>query len=107
VTLGSADPRLVLDASSAGSRWNPTAHTLTFDSTNWHDEVTVTVSAQRNNVAENRTHSIITHTADHGFASDAIGFDVVDGDSAGVFIDESNGSTLVVRDNPRRRPTKR
>src|SRR5207302_3714266 len=34
VTLGAADPRLVLDASSAGSRWNAAAPTLTLARTN-------------------------------------------------------------------------
>ena len=99
VTLASADTRLVLDASSAGSRWDATAHTLTFDSTNWNTEVTVSVSAAAGNGVQNEGVSRITASAT-GYASGTIGFDVVDGDHAGLYIDQSNGSTQVVRNDP-------
>ena len=62
-------------------------------STNWMNEATVTVTAVQDGSVENRGVSTITHSASGGYASVSIGFNVVDGDTAGVFVDESNGST--------------
>ena len=100
VTLGSTDTRLEFDASSVGSRWDGSAQTLTFDNSNWNSEVTVEVSAAAGNGVQNRGISRITATADGGYDGTAIGFDVVDGDHAGLLVDESDGYTQVTRDDP-------
>ncbi|UUZ54422.1 hypothetical protein LP419_39745 [Massilia sp. H-1] len=86
--------------SSADPRYNALTHTLTFDSTNWNIAVLMTVTAVDDGAVENTLLSSITHTATNGYASAKFDVQVVDNDSAGVLIDQSNGSTIVVADNP-------
>ena len=86
--------------SSGDARWNAANKTLTFNSANWMNAATITVTAVGGDGAENRMVSSITHSATAGFIGTSIGFTVVDGDTAGVFAEESDGFTQLVRDDP-------
>ena len=85
--------------SSLDSRFDAATNTLTFDSTNWNDAVLMTVAAVDDAVAENAMVSGIQHTATGGYASARFDVQVVDNDSAGLLIDQSGGTTLVVADD--------
>jgi Ca2+-binding RTX toxin-like protein len=90
---------------------------MKFDGTNWNTPVTVTMTAVNDAVAENRGWSTITHTVfddNAAFNTTSASYlstdpelkpvaqyldvEVVDNDTPGVLVTESNGRTLVVQD---------
>ena len=81
--------------------------TVVFDSTNWNTPVAITVSATDDAKREDRKVSVITQTIDKTVAGRDTSFDnvvsqldveVLDNDTPGVLVRESNGSTLVSKD---------
>ncbi len=91
---------------SADQRYNPVLGTITFSAANWNVPVTMQVSAVNDAVPENRMISAIRHTAsstDAAFVLPApavLEVTVVDDDTPGVLVTETDGSTLVVKNGP-------
>ena len=76
--------------------------TITFDESDWDQPKTITVTAVDDSVRENRLTSKIGYTVTSSADSRYDGlevadtaFEVIDNDSAGVLVTESEGSTLV------------
>ncbi|MEZ2232093.1 SBBP repeat-containing protein [Microcoleus sp.] len=84
---------------NTGNQLNPIATPITFDSTNWNVEKTVTVSAIDDNVAQGTHSGTIAHTAtstDGNYNAKAIPnvtASITDNDSPGVSIVQSGGGT--------------
>ncbi|MEZ2318961.1 MAG: S8 family serine peptidase [Microcoleus sp.] len=84
---------------NTGNQLNPIATPITFDSTNWNVEKTVTVSAIDDNVAQGTHSGTIAHTAtssDANYNAKAIPnvtVSITDNDSPGVSIVQSGGGT--------------
>ncbi|MEH6829476.1 MAG: calcium-binding protein [Sulfitobacter sp.] len=75
---------------------------LTFTAANWNDAQTVTVTATANDGDENEERIQVTHTLSTDGARYATAVEgeldvtVIDGDTAGVVIRETDGNTLIV-----------
>ncbi|MEH6737785.1 MAG: hypothetical protein V7695_04455, partial [Sulfitobacter sp.] len=75
---------------------------LTFTAANWNDAQTVTVTATANDGDENEERIQVTHTLSSDGARYAAAAEgeldvtVIDGDTAGVVIRETDGNTLIV-----------
>ncbi len=76
---------------------------LTFDSTTWNQPVTVTVVAVADSTVENEERVIVTHSVTSSTGevyADAeaaeLRVTVADGDSAGLVVRETDGTTLIV-----------
>jgi Ca2+-binding RTX toxin-like protein len=97
VTLGQDGQLVLVDGSNAP------LNALVFDSTNWNVPQTVNVRALDDGVRENRGRSTIAHTItsdDPAFSSAEAGevrVAVVDNDSAGLLITESDGTTRLIK----------
>ncbi len=111
ITSGTVTVTLDFDAgevmlSSADTRFDALTGTIVFDSTNWDDAVTLTITALSGDGREDTMISTIGHSAvasDAGYgtiSSAQFAVTIVDGDAPGVYVDQTNGSTLVVQDNP-------
>ena len=110
VTLSQSDPRLQL--SSADTRYDAATHSLTFDSTNWDTAALISVAATDDAIVESPLTAQITHavastdTAYASFFADpanpapTLNVKVLDTDGAGVYVRQSDGSTLVVKGDP-------
>jgi Ca2+-binding RTX toxin-like protein len=85
--------------SSMDSRFDALTNTITFDASNWFVPVQMTITAVDDGDVENAVLSSIRHVAT-GYETGTFAVQVVDNDSAGLLLDESDGSTLVVADNP-------
>ena len=103
VTLGIDTAQIGLANPTSDSRFDLAARTIIFDSTNWDTPVTVGVNAINDVVRENTLRSKITHTVsstDTGFVvagTKDLEAKVVDNDSAGLLVTETDGSTLVIK----------
>ncbi len=91
-----------LNVNSSDARYDVITRTVTFTDTNWNNPITLLVSAVDDTVKENRLSSRIVHTVSsaHGtYAAEPVVLDVrvIDNDTPGVFIAESDGSTRVIR----------
>ena len=100
--------KLAFDAAQLGLSLN----SIVFDSTNWNLPVTITVTAADNSSLpqrEDRKVSVITATIDQTAAGRDASFDnvfsqldvdVLDDETPGVLVTESNGSTIGTKDGP-------
>jgi hypothetical protein len=100
--------------STADARWNAATQTIGYTAANWFVPVTFTIQALQDGVRENREIVPITHTVTAStdlryvnpftpgpdVAVEKLKVSVIDGDSEGVLVTQSFGSTLVVQDNP-------
>ncbi|MBW6493254.1 MAG: hypothetical protein K0B16_01635 [Burkholderiaceae bacterium] len=93
-------PDSQVTVSSTDTRYDSASHTITFDSTNWADPVTMTVTAVDDSKVENTLLASIQHTATGGYDGTNFKVKVVDNDRAGILIDQSDGNTIVVADDP-------
>src|SRR6476469_1527445 len=86
---------------NTGDQLNPIATPITFDSTNWNVEKTVTVSAIDDNLAQGTHSGTISHTVtstDANYNAKAIPnvtASITDNDSPGVSIVQSEGETAI------------
>ncbi|XZN92083.1 MAG: SBBP repeat-containing protein [Microcoleus sp.] len=86
---------------NTGNQLNPIATPITFDSTNWNVEKTVTVSAIDDNLAQGTHSGTIAHTATstdanyNGKAIPNVTASITDNDSPGVSIVQSGGGTNI------------
>ncbi len=100
VTLSHDDQQIGL--SSPDARFNAAATSITFDPSNWDQPVTVTVDAVDEFVHEDPKVSVITHevtSTDVAFVvtDQLLDVDVLDNETEGVVVEESDGSTLVIK----------
>jgi Ca2+-binding RTX toxin-like protein len=88
-------------ATPAGSDLSFSRTVFHFTAANWSTVQTVTVTATADGAIENRETHVVTHSVTTtggryaAVASQAIDVTVVDGDSAGVLVRETDGDTLV------------
>jgi Ca2+-binding RTX toxin-like protein len=86
---------------NTGNQLNPIATPITFDSTNWNVEKTVTVTAIDDNLAQGTHSGTIAHTATstdanyNGKVIPDVTASITDNDSPGVSIVQSAGSTNI------------
>ena len=99
----------VLTLSSADARFDAAARTVTFNETNWDDSIVIDVAAFDDATPEDRRAAVIRHVVDTSAPSADLAFtfadvrfdvEVVDDDTAGVLLTESDGDTVVVKNAP-------
>jgi Ca2+-binding RTX toxin-like protein len=105
VTLQFDDQRLVLSSADPLGRFNPATHTVTFTAGNWNQPVTVVVAAVEDNRRQDPQISVVRHvvtSTDSAFVvpDRLLGVEVLDDDTPGVLVTESDGSTLVIAGDP-------
>ena len=108
VTLSPSDARLAL--SSLDPRYNAGTQTFTFDESNWDVAATVDVAAAQDFVVQNPVTAQISHAVggtDASYTSffatkpaPKLNVKLIDTDGAGVYVRETDGSTLVVKGDP-------
>ncbi|PYR14346.1 MAG: hypothetical protein DMF94_34420, partial [Acidobacteria bacterium] len=89
-----------LSLASADARFDAASRTIVFNSTNWSDPVALLMTATPGDGPEDTMIQSIRHTADAGYGAATFNVTIVDGDTPGVYVNETDGGTLVVKDDP-------
>ena len=103
VSLSFDNTQFILTNPSADTRFDIVAGTITFDDSNWDVPVEIGIEAVDDSTRENTQHLAITHnvtSTDASFVVDGspeIKVVVVDNDTAGLLVTETDSSTLLFK----------